>query len=193
MFPSMVEIVPESQYGIAKIEHFEVNRSASRLSSMRPDDYVPEGRYAKLKVNGRLTMSDTMMEHRTNREVVWKAKGNVLIAGLGIGMILHPILAKSEVTSVTVIEKYPDVIALVAPTIKSDKLTIIAADIYEWKPAKGVKFDAIYFDIWAEQSTDCLEDMRRLHLRFRAHKNKDGWMDSWRREYLRAEKRRSSW
>ncbi len=195
MFPSMIEIVPESTYGIATVEHFTVSEAESLFSSLRRGDYVPSGKYAKLKVNGTLMMSDTSMEHRTNWDVVHEAKGNVLIAGLGLGMILHPILAKPEVLSVTVIEKYEDVISLVGPTIKSDKLTIVHGDIYEWKPAKGAKYDTIYFDIWAEQSTDCLEDMRKLHLRFRPYKVKEGWMNSWRRGELKNQKRsdRNRW
>ena len=135
-------------------------------------------------------MSDTSMEHSTNWDVVHEARGHVLIAGLGLGMILHPILAKKEVLSVTVIEKYADVISLVGPSVKHDKLTIIEGDIYEWKPAKGTKYETIYFDIWAEQSTDCLEDMRKLHFRFRPYKIKEGWMNSWRRDELKAQKRR---
>lgn len=189
MFPVMTEIVPESTYGIATVEHFTVSEADSRFSSMRRGGYVPSGKYAKLKVNGTLMMSDTSMEHSTNREVVRQSHGHVLIAGLGLGMILHPILAKHEVLSVTVIEKFPDVIALVGPTVKNDKLTIIEGDIYEWKPAKDTKYDTIYFDIWSEQSTDCLEEMKKLHLRFRAHKVKDGWMDSWRRGELKSQLR----
>lgn len=193
-FPRMIEVVPQGQYGIAAVEHFEVSEMASRFTAMRgADDYVPAEKYAKLRVNGCLMMTDTRMERRTNSEVVWKAKGNVLIAGLGLGMILHPILAKKEVESVTVIEKYADVIALIEPTVRHKKLSIIEADIYDWKPAKGTKFDTIYFDIWAEQSTDCLEDMRKLHCRFRPYKVTEGWMQSWRRDELKAQKRRGGY
>jgi spermidine synthase len=191
-FPKMIDIVPEGEHGIARVEHFEVSEDESRFSSLRGAmDYVPEGRYAKLKVNGRLMMSDTSMEHRTNYGVVRESRGNVLIAGLGLGMILHPILAKPEVLSVTVVEKYPDVISLIGPTVLHEKLTIVEGDIYEWKPAKGTKFDTIYFDIWSEQSTDDLDDMRKLHCRFRPYKVKEGWMDSWRRDYLKYEKQRN--
>jgi hypothetical protein len=188
MFPNMTEIVPEKSHGIAAVEHFSVSDSESKFSALRSGDYVPSGRYAKLKVNGILMMSDTSMEHRTNMEVVRQAKGDVLIAGLGLGMILHPILSKPEVLSVTVVEKYADVITLIGPTVENDKLTIVEGDIFTWKPAKGSKYDVVYFDIWAEQSTDCLEDMRKLHIRFRPYKFKDGWMDSWRKDLLKAQK-----
>ena len=190
IFPDMTKIIPASSHGIATIEHFEVSQAASRFSSLRSGGWVPEGKYVKLRVNGCLMMSDTRMEHITNWEVVNEARGNVLIAGLGIGMILHPILAKKEVSHVTVVEKYADVIALVSPTVRCQKLTLVEGDVYQWLPEKGVKFDSIYFDIWAEQSTDCLEEMKELHRRFRPFKAKDGWMNSWRRDELRSQKRR---
>ena len=192
-FPAMIEIFKEPvAHGIAKIDHLTVDRFQSVMSAWEPGAYCPPGTYACLRVNGRLMMSDTRMEHYTNYKVVREARGNVLIAGLGLGMILHPILAKKEVLSVTVIEKYADVISLVGPTVKHDKLTIIEGDIYEWKPAKGTKYDTLYFDIWADSCVDDLADMRKLHLRFKPYKIKEGWMNSWRRDILKADKRRYS-
>jgi len=191
-FPAMTEILAPAEHGIAKIDHYEVTEMDSFMSSLRGGDgYCPQGKYTRLLVGGRLVMSDTRMEHMTNYEVVRRAYGSVLIAGLGLGMILHPILNKEEVESVTVIEKYAYVISLVQPTVAHPKLTIINADIYEWKAAKGTKFDTLYFDIWADLSTDNLEDMRKLHCKFRLYKHIDGWMESWRREWLKAKKRGS--
>lgn len=111
MFPEMAKIFKEPvAQGIAKIEHHTVTEDESMMSGFHPGQWCPEGTYACLRINGRLVMSDTRMEHTTNWEVVHEAKGHVLIAGLGLGMILHPILAKEEVLSVTVVEKYADVI-----------------------------------------------------------------------------------
>lgn len=189
-FPAMTEILPPAEHGLAKIDHYEVSKWESQMSSLRGGlSYCYEGKYARLLVGGRLMMSDTRMEHMTNYEVVRMARGNVMVAGLGLGMILHPILSKESVTSVTVVEKYADVIALVGPSVQHPKLTIVNADIFSWKPAKGTKFDCLYFDIWADQSTDDLESMRKLHCRFRPYKHVDGWMESWRRNYLKAQKR----
>ena len=141
-------------------------------------------------------MSDTRYEQLTNTEVVRRAHGDVLIAGLGIGMILTRILDKPEVESVTVIEKYQDVIDLVEPHYRNPKLTVICADIYDWKPAKGTVFNCIYFDIWADQSTDCLVDMAKLHQRFKFFLDKRDdkrWMDSWNRDELKYNKRHRGW
>jgi len=198
-FPRMVDVVPEARRGVAVVEHFEIDKHTAEFSRMRAaighsDEWVDEGRHAKLYVDGALVMSDTNMERDSNRPVVRAARGQVLVAGLGLGMILHPILAKPEVEHVVVIEKSQDVIDIVAPTLaptlSTKRLSIICADVFGWKPPKGAKWDVIYFDIWASISTDALEDMDKLHRRFRSRLKAGGWMDSWKRHQLMRERRR---
>jgi len=174
-------IIPENKIGCARIEHYTVDEHGSTMSALRRE-YVPAGEYTRLYVKGMLMMSNTPMEERTNRDIIRFSHGKVLIAGLGIGMILSEILDKNEVESVTVIEKFKDVIDLVSPHFDSPKLKIINADIFEWKPDKGEVYDTIYFDIWPDICTDNLEEIKTLHLRGRYWKNKsnpNAWMDSW--------------
>jgi len=191
MFSEMASLIPEGQIGVAKIQH----RTPSGLDVVRArihGEYLEERTLATLFVNGRMMMSDGPEEHRSNYRVVNKSKGSVLIAGLGIGMILDAILKKPEVSAVTVIEKYQDVIDLVSPFLKHSKLTIECADIFEWKPAKGWKFDTVYFDIWPDICVDNLEEISKLHQRFKFYKAKGGWMGSWNHEYLKYKNQRES-
>lgn len=193
MFPSMAALIPECSKGAAKVSHFDVDGYGSAMSSLRPGEYVPEGRYAKLHVNGSLMMSDTRMEHYTNYDVVRHAHGNVLIAGLGLGMILTRILPKENVASVLVVEQCQDVIDLIAPHHACHKLSVVCADIFEWKPARSSKWNCIYFDIWSEISTDTLDEMTKLHRRFARNLDRADsacWMSSWRQSFLRNERRR---
>jgi spermidine synthase len=195
LFRPMVEVLPPLSHGIAKVEHFEVSEAESRWSYMRRDG-VPAGKYARLYVGGTLMMSDTQMEHSTNYRVVRHATGDVLIAGLGLGMILLPIIAKSCVTSVTVVEKHLDVVEAVGRAlfpvmgINACKLNICHGDIMDWRPAKGVKFDCIYFDIWPHKCTGNLPQMAKLHQAFKGRLKGNRWMDSWCRDELKAFKRR---
>jgi hypothetical protein len=181
MFPEMVSVVAPGVLGEAKVEHFEVSKMDSALSGFRRMEYVPEGKYARLYVGGKLQMSDTRLEHSSNFNVVWKAHGRVLIAGLGLGMILHPILAKPEVTEVVVVEKSADVVSLIEPTVKHPKLKVVVGDIFTWRPEKGEKFNCIYFDIWPEICTSNLEEIASLHQAFKGYKVKEeeAWMSSW--------------
>jgi spermidine synthase len=191
MFPNMAEVIGEKTVGIASIEHYEITKLDAMRDSMRGIWTLP-GKVAILKVNGKTFMSDSKNEHRTNYEVVHRATGDVLIAGLGLGMILHPILQKEDVSSVTVVEKFGDVISIVKPTIESDKLTLVEADIFAWRPEKGKKFDVIYFDIWADICTDNLDQISKLHQQFKNFKAKDGWMSSWVVDELRRRRRMES-
>lgn len=180
-FLSMAQILPPQKKGIAEIVHYEVSK-LDVLREIMHGGPCEEGKVAILRVANRTMMSDTLHEKLTNYEIKRQARGNVLIAGLGIGMILHPILKKPEVLSVTVLEKERDVIEIVSPTLVSEKLLkIVHADIFDWRPEVGMKFDCIYFDIWADGSTDLAKsERRRLSARFRKYKAEGGWMNSWK-------------
>lgn len=198
--PQIARIVPEGVKGLAQIAHFDVSKAEADFTRMRAaissDRWagVDPGRYARLIVDGELMMSDTAMEWMTNNEVLWRANGDVLIAGLGLGLILIPILANSKVKSVTVLEKYQDVVDLVVPHMpKSDKLTVVCADAMEWAPPKATHWDVLYFDIWPQVCTDNLPEMTKLKRRFAKRLRRDNpeaWMGCWREEELRYNDRR---
>lgn len=192
-WPSMQAIVPEGERGDVRVRHFTVSPEQSEVTRMRaifnPYAFVPAGNYCKLEVGHEVMMSDTPMERRTCAEVVRNANGKVLIAGLGLGWILHPILAKPEVTEVTVLEINPDVLALVAPGIPDDpRLTIIEADALAWTPPKGKLYDCVWFDIWPTICEDNLDDIGKLNRKYARRMNKDNpkaWRGSWCEDDLR--------
>jgi hypothetical protein len=193
--PQLATLLAPAARGLARVEHFDVNEAEARLHNMRcvwdpkrTRDTISPGKYAALYVGKVMMMSDTDMEWRTNQGVLGRATGDVLIAGLGLGMILPPLLAKREVASVTVVEKYPDVIALVAPTFKSRKLTVVEADIFTMPLRPGAAWDTIYFDIWPEITEANLSEMTRLKRRYARRlrrSNPGAWMGCWREADLR--------
>lgn len=193
---------PTETIGVATVSHFSVDEERARFANVRSMINREEsfmrlsaGDYVRLVVNGELMMSDTDMEKRTNAEFIENAKGRVMIAGLGIGLILENLrdkIANGVVTSIVVYEKYQDVIDLVGHRYKDLPIEIHCEDIMEYRPKKGEVYDTIYFDIWPTISTDNLDDMRKLHLRWKSHKTKDAWMNSWMRDHLRRMKRRES-
>lgn len=107
------KIVPEIKLGSIKIEHFEVDRHGSVMSHIAAPGFgVSPGRYVRLYIGNSLMMSDTRMEVISNCHVVQEAHGRCLIAGLGIGLILFPILEKPEVSEVLVILLRPPDISI---------------------------------------------------------------------------------
>lgn len=188
-----------TEKGLAEIKKFTITEEGAKkanLSFMFSGGYalqrVSAGDYVKLSVGGTLMMSDTPMERMTNMEFIDKAKGDVMIAGLGIGLILEnlkPKVESGEVKSIVVYEKFQDVIDLVYPIYSDMPLEVRCEDILTYKPPKGEEYDTIYFDIWPNISTDNLPEMALLHQRWKNRKRKDGWMNSWMRDYLVRERR----
>ena len=184
--------LPEGNCGIWKVEKFSVeeNDLSQSLSMMKTSRYVPGGNYTKLTRNGFTIMSDTPDEIRDHMHIIKEARGNVLIAGLGLGVVLSGIARKDEVDSITVIEKFEDVINLVADHyIKKypNKIKIICCDIFDWKPEKDVYYDFAWYDIWDNLCIDNLEDMKKLHRKFG---RKTGWQGSWGRSFLESQLKR---
>lgn len=157
LYKDMSTILVDAQYGDFKIEHFTVGEGNIRAML----DGLPHGEYVRLMGNGRLLMSNTLMEQRTNAHFVTWAHGDVLIGGLGLGMIVLAIQDKPDVKSITIIEKSNDVIMLMLnqPNVYfNEKVNIVHGDVFTWKPAKGQKFDCIYMDIWPYINEDVYHD-----------------------------------
>lgn len=202
--PVMSTVVPDGvENGSARIEHATPSQREAALASMRFSigggrGYIKAGEtYCQLFVGNCLWMSDTSDERRDHWAPVHHAKGQVLIAGLGLGMVALACALKPDVDKVTVIEINTDVTALVLPYLRDalrkagqdpDKLVIIEADIYTWKPPKGQMYDCIWFDVWENVCTDNLEGLGKLNRRFA--RRTAGYRGSWVEQELRYQQRR---
>ena len=100
-------------------------------------------------------MEDCPFERETNQIFVDRAFGDVLIGGLGIGLIIKAIEEKPEVTSITIIEKYEEVIDLILSQVPfSEKVIIIQGDVFTYTPTQ--QYDTIWLDVWTtgKESTE---------------------------------------
>ena len=190
--PKQIPIsVPDGISGDWRVETFTVSKEEADFANIRamfrPLERIEPGTYKRL-MNGRtVVMSNTPMEIDTNRDILREARGQVLINGLGLGMVLTFILAKPEVEHVTVVEKNADVIALVGPTFANERLTIVHADAFEYQPKKGVRFAAVWHDIWNFVCSDNLAEMAKLK---RKYARRADWQGCWSHiECLRAQRR----
>lgn len=171
MYKNMCEILNEQSKGVASLQKYE----AKGFAAMR--DGIAQGEYIKLDINGVLMMSNTAMEKRTSADFVINAEGDVFICGLGIGLVIMPLLEKEGVKTITVVEKYQDVIDIVLPQIKGydkeNKLNVICADCFEYIPDK--KYDTIFIDIWAYINSDIYkEEMLPLKRKYRKYLTENG-------------------
>jgi len=130
------------------------------------DDRRPvPGWYTKLTRGGGCVMSDTPAELNDLEPLVKRAKGTVLIHGLGLGIATELCLLKPEVEHVTVIEQSPDVIGLVAPTLAArwkDRLAVFPGDAFKWRSRRRLKYDVVWTDIWDNICGDNLAEMEKI-------------------------------
>lgn len=181
MMPMEKVNVPEGQAGDWKIERFVADRPPDFMTIAMGREWVVGESYTKLSRKGTVIMSDTPAELRDHLSFVTFAEGRVLVAGLGLGAVLQNLRKKKAVEHITVVEIDPDVIALVGEHYKKmfgKRLTIVHADIFEWEPPKGEKWDWGWFDIWPSICGDNLSDFKRLRRKFsRKVKNKMFWAE----------------
>lgn len=172
MYKDMVQLLSPTENGDFKLEHFEIRNGNLRAIL----DGINPGNYVRLMHRGEVIMSDTYMEKRTNSSFCANTYGDVLIGGLGIGMIIMAIQDDERVKSITVLEKYQEVIDMITAQLPfNDKVKIICSDVFKWKPEKGQKFDCIYMDIWKYINSDVYQDeMKSLKRKYSRYlKSKD--------------------
>lgn len=172
----------KSPCGTVKIDTFTVSEEDARFHNIRSRGRgsINAGTYKRLMINGDTVMSNTPMEIRTNRGAYFAAKGRVLINGLGLGMLVEKMLTKDEVEHITVIEKNPEVIALVGPVFEgNERVTIVEADAFEYQPPKGETYQLVWHDIWTFITSDNLPEMHKLHRKYGRRAEKQM---SWARE-----------
>lgn len=194
LFPDMKTIIPEATLGDYSIQYFTISEGEASFLKMKGmfnrsylARFLQPGDFCRLIYKDQILMSNTHAERHSNLEIVNRAHGQVLIAGLGLGLIICPIAKKDDVTHITVVEIAKEVIDLVEPHLRdylgedAHKLEIINADIFEFEPSH--KYDVIYFDIWGCYSGDEYPQTKKLHIKFSYHINRknDPFMDSWMR------------
>jgi 16S rRNA G966 N2-methylase RsmD len=107
-----------------------------------------------------------------------RAKGNVLVLGLGMGYVPYMISLKEEVSSVTIIEKDKEIIELFKKALlplfpNKHKIKIIEDDAIRYLNKKEATYDYIFADLW-HNSEDGLSLFVQLK---RINQNIDCWLE----------------
>jgi hypothetical protein len=193
--PFKVEL-PEGTSGDWAVERFEVPEEPNMylMRAHRDGRAVPGGTYTRLKNNTEpVFMSDTPAELGDLFELLTKAEGDILITGLGIGMLPRILLSEEllgrvsarsrrlgPITSVTVVELEQDVINLVAPHLEDPRLTVVHGDAFKWKPGKDQRFDWAWHDIWPSAPGPCeVKDIMELRGHYGRYMRKSGRQLVW--------------
>ena len=180
--------IPEGQSGDWKVEKFTVSKKDAEFFNLRAmisfsggGRTIDPGTYTRLVRNRETIMSDTPAEIGDHLWFMQDAIGNVLLNGLGLGVVLSGVLLKDEVEKVVVNEISEDVIKLVAPHFKDDRITINHTDVFTWNP-NGMRFNFIWHDIWDNICEDNLKEMKLLHRKYGHYLQKPHYQGSWCRD-----------
>ena len=111
--------------------------------------------FPAIREDGRVWMTVTPNEINTIQPAIQQSHGKVLTYGLGLGYYAFHALLKDEVTSVTVVEKNPQVIdvfrRLLMPFFpRQSDLRIIEADAFDYaeQVMPGEGYDVVFTDLW---------------------------------------------
>jgi hypothetical protein len=135
---------------------------------------------------GEIVMCSTEMELLTNKPFIDNVIGDVLIVGLGLGMVVFPLLNEDSITSITIIEKELDLINFVGFKISemdtNNKVTILMGDAYNHyeRLAPNKKYDTIFLDFWNQidmSNVDEVTSMKQYYSPFL--KNETSKIISW--------------
>ena len=151
-----------------KWESYAPYRAVSAGDMMLSDDFTevaPLGFFAErfefpaVLEGGNEWMTLTPVDLDTSDEAIERARGRVVTFGLGLGYFAFMASEKSEVESVTVVEKSPEVIRLFKKHIlpqfpNGDKITVIEADAFEYaeRVMPREHFDFAFVDTWRDAS-----------------------------------------
>jgi hypothetical protein len=185
------------------IQHFTVSEEEAKrfnfslIFSGHGSRSIRAGEYTKLVHKERgVVMSDTPAEMSDHSYFVRKAKGSVLINGLGLGMVLYNCALKEEVSKITVIEIDADIIELVGSQYKNQfdgKLNIIHSDALEYIPPKGIRYDCVWHDIWDNICLDNWEEYKKLHRKYGRRCNYQNSWCRWELQQQLREEKSYSW
>lgn len=162
MWKKIADIITPCKVGNVEIDIMDYTKREigfrETISGLRAE------KYARLLIDNETMMSETPMEHRTNLDFVCKAHGDVLIGGLGIGMIIMAIQDICSVKSITVLENNENVIKACSSLPFNEKVKIINEDVFKFKPTQ--KYDCVYMDIWFYPDEEAYEEMKTLKRKY---------------------------
>ena len=124
--------------------------------------------------NGVEWMAIKPNEIETMKEAIEKARGSVLVYGLGLGYFAYMISIKNNVKDITIIERDENVIKLfkehILPQFENKrKISVIQADAFDFAENEmgKSKYDFVFTDLWHDVS-----DGTEMYIKMKKHESK---------------------
>jgi hypothetical protein len=171
------DAIPDGSSGLWTVNKVDVDerwrQMMIRLAAVRRIEAAPPvGRYtflwrlteksfnsASKKFPGECVMNDFPSELRKHLQFVLRARGRVLVTGLGLGCVVRGLLAAGMVDHIDVVERSADVLKLCAASVSDPRVTIHEMDARNELPTG--KFDYAWHDLF---SSDGEPHLQVVHL-----------------------------
>lgn len=173
--------IPDNKVGKWEIKSFTLTEAQINYHNAREaigkKRYIHKGAGFKkllcykegLSADGIVVKSNATQEVSKYLPFIKIAEGDVLIFGLGLGMMVQALIEKEVVRSITIIESDEDLIRLSGTYYMnlSEKVIVIRANAFTY-PVSG-NYHAIWFDIWDHIAITNLPEMQKLKQRWHEH------------------------
>jgi spermidine synthase len=106
------------------------------------------------------------------------AKGDIFIAGLGMGFMIDN-LKDDQFDTIDIVEKNLDLINFIKDKYKNNnKINIIHADIFKYNTNN--KYDVIYFDVWNSLNHELkTKQFEQLKIKFNKNLKVNSYISGW--------------
>jgi len=148
---------PVSKRGKARLLRKPYKRGFYIMEGVRGYDYFTVKKsipVTSLIVGKETWMVDDPMHWYGMQDLAKAASGRVLVAGLGLGLVIHGLEENEAVTAVDVVEIDEDVTNLISPLIKMRKTNIINDDFWLYLYKTEETYDTCILDIWVYGEDD---------------------------------------
>ena len=89
--------------------------------------------------------------------------GSVLVAGLGMGLILHHLVKRNDITQIKVIEIDPEIVNFIKPYIPKDpRITIEIDNYFNYVILTKENYDNVIIDLWVIGEGDSKEHIEHV-------------------------------
>lgn len=178
------------------VEEFEIGQhDLGNLRAAMAGRQSEPGTYHRLTIDGRLWMTDTQAEIRDHGAAVSamrrEGEGDVLIHGLGLGLVVAAAIRSGRDTDVVEIDQR--VIDAISPPLfdlaveHNVDLRVWTGDALTKQWPKGQRWAVVWHDIWIDICEDNRGQMSTLHRRFG---RRCDWQGSWGKPVMDAHRDR---
>ena len=139
----------------------DLSRSGGRILARSPSSPSPLP-IKRLRINRKMSMVDDPPRWWATEEHATCCYGHVVVAGLGLGLIVHALAACPDVERTTVVEADPNVTTLVQLYLpRSAKIEVVAGDFWTRDGQPDGVFYHLFVGDGQHSCRPCRQDQRR--------------------------------